>query len=262
MTPADYRTAIGDAVCAALVGRAGVAALWEGGSAATGRLDEYSDIDVVIVAALDEAPAIFDAVERALSGVDRIVHAWRVEPPPFRDTAQRFYFLAGAPRFFAVDCVIVTEAAAAQFLELERHGEPRVLFDRTGNIRAMPLDHASLAARRTQRVVQLQGAIPVYRMLVEKELVRGHPLEALGFYQALLRALIEVLGMRHRPDRFDYGWRYVESELPADAQALIRRYAFVADGTALRQKSDDLGAELTRQLELVSASLPAGPPSR
>jgi hypothetical protein len=106
-----------------------------------------------------------------------------------------------------------------------------------------------------------QGAIPVHRMLIEKELVRGHRLEALGYYQALLRALIELLGMRHRPDRFDYGWRYVESELPADAQALIRRYAFVADRTALRQKSDDLGAELMRQLELVNASLPAGPPS-
>lgn len=97
MTPADYRTAIGDAVCSALIERAGVAALWEGGSAATGRLDEYSDIDVVIVAGLEAAPAIFDAVERALSGVDRIVHTWRVEPPPFRDTAQRFYF-SPAPR--------------------------------------------------------------------------------------------------------------------------------------------------------------------
>ena len=142
MTPADYRTAIGDAICAALIEHAGVAALWEGGSAATGRLDEYSDIDLVIVAGLEAAAAIFDAVERALSGVDRIVHTWRVEPPPFRDTAQRFYFLAGAPRFFAVDCVVVTEAGAPQFLELERHGEPRVLFDRTATIRALPLDHA------------------------------------------------------------------------------------------------------------------------
>ena len=261
MTPADYRTAIGDAICAALIEHAGVAALWEGGSAATGRLDEYSDIDLVIVAGLEAAAAIFDAVERALSGVDRIVHTWRVEPPPFRDTAQRFYFLAGAPRFFAVDCVVVTEAGAPQFLELERHGEPRVLFDRTATIRALPLDHASLAARRAQRVVQLQGAIPVYRMLVEKELARSHPLEALGFYQALLRALIELLGMRHRPDRFDYGWRYVESELPADAQALIRDHAFIADGPALEQKVKNLGAELTRQLEMLSASQQADPPS-
>ena len=109
--------------------------------------------------------------------------------------------------------------------------------------------------------MQLQGATPVYRMLVEKELVRGHPLEALGFYQTLLRALIELLGMRHRPDRFDYGWRYVESELPADAQALIRRYAFVADGLALEQKVKDLGADLTLQLEMLSASQQADPPS-
>lgn len=261
MTPANYRSAIGDAICAALVERADVAAVWEGGSAATGRLDEYSDIDVVIVAALDGATGIFDAVEDALSGVDRVVHTWRVEPASFRDTAQRFYFLAGAPRFFAVDCVIVAATAAPQFLELERHGEPRVLFDHSGTIRALPLDHSSLAARRAQRLAQLQGAVPVYRMLVEKELARNHPLEALGFYQTLLRALIELLGMRHRPDRFDYGWRYVESELPADAQALIRRYAFVADGPALERKIDDLGTELALQFEAVSASLRADPPS-
>jgi len=97
MTPADYRTAIGDAICAALIEHAGVAALWEGGSAATGRLDEYSDIDLVIVAGLEAAAAIFDAVERALSGVDRIVHTWRGEPPPF-STLRSASIFSPAPR--------------------------------------------------------------------------------------------------------------------------------------------------------------------
>ena len=86
-------------------------------------------------------------------------------------------------------------------------------------------------------------------MLVEKELARDHPLQALGFYQVLLRALIEILGMRYRPHRFDYGWRYVETELPEQAQHLIARYAFVADHVRLRQLSGELGEELTRQLE-------------
>ena len=44
-----------------------VAGCWEGGSAATGRVDEFSDVDLVIVASLDVADAIFTAVEDAIS---------------------------------------------------------------------------------------------------------------------------------------------------------------------------------------------------
>lgn len=262
MTPATYRAAVAEAVVGALSSCDDVAGCWEGGSAATGRLDDFSDIDLVIVAELDRANAIFETVERALEGVDRIVHRWHVEPPPFRDTAQRFYFLAGAPRFFAVDCAITTAAGALQFLERERHGAPCVYFDRTGTIRALPLDRAALEARRAQRLAQLQGALPVYRMLVEKELARGHALEASGFYQALLRALIELLGMRDRPDRFDFGWRYVDTQLSEASRSLLRRFAFVADAAALKTHSVELGAELDRLLAAVKASLQADRPSR
>ena len=86
-------------------------------------------------------------------------------------------------------------------------------------------------------------------MLVQKELARGHPLEAFGFHQVLLRALIELLGMQYRPDRFDYGWRYVETELPEDARQLIKRYAFVGDADALPRLSSELGEELAHRLE-------------
>jgi hypothetical protein len=85
-------------------------------------------------------------------------------------------------------------------------------------------------------------------MLVDKELARGRPLEALGFYQALLRALLEVLGMEHRPERFDFGWRYVETQLPEDARNLLAHYAFVADEAALRERAPGLADELQRRL--------------
>jgi len=98
-----YRQRIRDAIVSALQLRHDVAGCWEGGSAATGRLDEFSDIDLVVVAPLDAAAAVFPVIETALTDVGEISHRWHVDSPPFRDTAQRFYFLAGAPRFFAVD---------------------------------------------------------------------------------------------------------------------------------------------------------------
>ncbi len=134
-------------------------------------------------------------------------------------------------------------------MERERHGDPQVQFDRSAKIAALPLDRPALDARWFHRLAQLRGAVPVFRMLLAKELARGHPLEAFGFHQVLLRALIELLGMRYRPDRFDFGWRYVETELPEPAQRLIERYAFIADAGALRQLSSELAEELMRQLE-------------
>jgi hypothetical protein len=94
-------------------------------------------------------------------------------------------------------------------------------------------------------------------MLVDKELARGQPLEALGFYQVLVRALIDLLGMRHRPERFDFGWRYVERELPEDAQALIARHAFVADAAALAAGR----VSIVREIDVLLASLTEPPPT-
>lgn len=247
MNAASFRRVIVEAVVARLLPMTAVRACFEGGSAATGRLDEFSDMDLVVVAPLASADDVFAAVESALSP-HAIAHAWRVDPPPFPQTAQRFYFLADAPRFFAVDCVVASEAGVEPFLERERHGEPLVYFDRTSRIRARDADRAALAARRARRWDQLRGAVPVFAMLVDKELARGRPLEALGFYQGLLRALLEVLGIEHRPDRFDFNWRYVETQLPEDARALLARYAFVAGEQALRERAPQLADELRRRL--------------
>jgi hypothetical protein len=75
-----------------------------------------------------------------------------------------------------------------------------------------------------------------------------------GFYQVLVRALIELLGMQHRPDRFDFGWRYVERELPPSAQALIARHAFVPNGQSLASLSASLVDEITGLLDVLTAA--------
>jgi hypothetical protein len=270
--PASYRARVARAIVAALHDDPTVSALGESGAAARGRTDALSDLDLMIVAPLPAAAALFERVESALRGIAPISHRWTVDPSPFPGLSQRFYFLSGAPRYFAVDVSILSRAGLEPFLERERHGEMVVLFDREGILRPRTLDHGALTARMSARRRQLRGAVPVYDMLVAKELERGHALEALGFHQALLRALIELLGMRHRPERFDFGWRYVERELPPAAQALIARHAYVADAAALSAARpalvnailallDELDAAGTAAPAALSAAAPAGPPS-
>ena len=223
-----YRECIFAAVLPALLGDATVRACWEGGSIAFGRADEFSDIDLYIVADAAHHQPILDMFEHALAAGAPIAHVWAVDPSAFAGVSQRIYLLEGAPRFFAVDCAVVTVAGAAQFLERERHGEARVLFDRDGTACASSLDQAPHDARLRQRLAQIRGSWPVYRTLVEKELARGRSLDAIGFYfGGLLRPLVELLGMRYRPERFDYGWRYLHQDLPVELQQRLEGFAYL-----------------------------------
>ncbi|HET9023022.1 MAG TPA: nucleotidyltransferase domain-containing protein, partial [Burkholderiaceae bacterium] len=63
MNAANYRRTMIEAVIARLLPLPAVRACFEGGSAATGRLDDYSDVDLVIVAPLPSADVAFEAVE-------------------------------------------------------------------------------------------------------------------------------------------------------------------------------------------------------
>lgn len=230
-----WRDRVIAAVLPALVTRADVRGVWEGGSVAMGRADAFSDIDLYVVAAPDVHVVILDAFEAALAGAVSIAHTWRVEPSSFPGVTQRIYLLHDAPPFFQVDCALVTPAAAPQFLERERHGVPRVLLDRDGTIGAPPLDRDAHAARMKLRLAQIRAAWPVYRSIVEKELTRGRALDAIGFaFNGLLRPLVELAGMRHRPDRFDYGWRYLHHDLPTELQQTLQRLAYVDSPATLR----------------------------
>jgi hypothetical protein len=232
---AAFRERIFQAVVPVLEADPTVRGCWEGGSVAMGRADELSDIDLYVVAELPEHVAILDKFETALRDAATVAHAWRVDPQSYAGITQRIYLLSDAPRFFAVDCAAITAAASVQFLERERHGEARVLFDRDGSITVPPLDRARHDEKMQLRLKQIRGSWPVYRTVVEKELARGRSLDAIGFYfNGLMRPLIELVGMRDRPDRFDYGWRYLHDELSSEVVRQLEALAYVETPERIR----------------------------
>ena len=70
MTPHAYRQRVTEAIVSALNMQQDVAGCWEGGAAAIGRIDKFSDIDIVVVAPLDAADTIFAAIETAISAIN------------------------------------------------------------------------------------------------------------------------------------------------------------------------------------------------
>jgi len=94
---------------------------------------------------------------------------------------------------------------------------------------------------------------PSYKLVVTSAagLVQGP--EYLGFYQGLvLRPLVELLRMKHCPERHDYGMRYLGLDLPPDVVAELQSLAFVAEAAALplkHERADALVRSLLAELE-------------
>ncbi len=197
-----------------------------GGSDATGRTDEHSDIDLVAVVDDGAVEAAFAAIHAALEELSPLLHRWRLADPTWHGHSQEFVSLRDADPAHFVDLVVQTPSGGERFLEVERHGHALVLFDRAGVLAPMPLDRAALHTRIDERVAVLRERFPLFQTLVTRAVRRGFVAEAAVAYQDhTYRPLIELLRIRHCPDRFDYGARYLDRDLPPALRAEVEALA-------------------------------------
>ena len=228
------RNSLVAAVVDAVRDRPDVLAAWEGGSAAWGNADRWSDADVQLLAADDDpatSTAIFDAVERALAAGDGITHRFDVPEPAWHGHAQRFHRVAAAGPFVMLDLVVVRPGVPERFLAPEQHGHARVLFDRGApgapHTAPPPFDANAHRTRMRRAYDDAVARFDLFQPLVVKDIARGRLVDAIAFYHGLtLRPLVTLLGLRHRPLRFDFGNRYLHADLPpAEAAQLADLFA-------------------------------------
>lgn len=247
------REAIVAALTRALVPAPGVVAAFLGGSDATGRTDRFSDIDLVVVVEPDAVQATFDACHAALEELSPIAHQWRIPEPSWHGHAQEFLSLRDADPAHFIDLLVQTPSGGERFLEPERHGDPVVLFDRAGVLAAQPLDRDALAARIDGRVAVLRQRFPLFQTLVTRAVARGYVVEAATAYQDYtLRPLIELLRIRHCPERFDYGARYLDRDLPEALRVELESLALPrspAEVEAFRARADALFTATLAELD-------------
>jgi hypothetical protein len=114
-----------------------ILAAWEGGSTANGTGDQYSDIDLSLLVTSPLRP-ILDRIESALEKL-QVSHTWQpIKSFWGEGMMQRVIVLKDSPKHFSVD-VAVFDFAHPQllkdFLEVERHGQPHVYFDKPNLIK-------------------------------------------------------------------------------------------------------------------------------
>jgi predicted nucleotidyltransferase len=216
------------ALRAALEPVPGARAMWEAGSAAFGRADAWSDLDLYVLAEDDAVEAVITAADEALRALSRIAARRRLPEPTWHGHSQVFVRLADAPEHLVVDLVVLHRSVPERFLERERHGVPIVCFDRYGEITAVPLDRAAFAAATARRLESLGHEFALFQGFVRAEVARGDALAALGAYRAYtLRPLLEAVRMRHCPERYDYGPKYSRHDLPPEVVARLEHLFFV-----------------------------------
>jgi predicted nucleotidyltransferase len=195
-------------------------AAWEAGSAAFGRADADSDLDLGILCAPGAGAQVLDELEAALREVAPELDAWDVGVSLFG--VQRFWQPAGAPAaapICMVDASVIEHEAQPELwrelLTPERHGGAIPVHDPRGLLVAPAFDADAHRARLAAELERIRVRRPIFGDFPAKELARGRAIDAHAMYQRMLvDPLVALLGMRHRPLRWDFGRRYLHEELP------------------------------------------------
>ena len=122
-------------------------AMWEGGSAAFNRLDEWSDIDLQFDVADDKVEETFQAVQAVLEQLSPIDLLYRTPALPWPGIFQIFYRLSKAGPYLLIDTAVIQHSAQDKLLEEPLHGKAIFYFDKIGLAQQPAFDWAALQER-------------------------------------------------------------------------------------------------------------------
>jgi hypothetical protein len=228
------------ALCDALEPLEYTHALWEGGAAAFQRVDEWSDLDLLIDVDDEYVSDTLQVIEATLEKLSPIELKYEVPQPSWHGHAQVFYRLQNTSKYLILDLTVIRHSHPNKFLQPELHGQVVIYFDKSNVALAPLLDHQELATRLKGRLSALKITFELFQILTLKELNRGNLIEALNFYHNFtLRPLVEVLRIPHEPTRHGFYTRYIYYDLPSEIIQKLERLFFVTDGDDLLLKRQD-----------------------
>jgi predicted nucleotidyltransferase len=194
-----------------------VLSLWQGGSQAHGYTDEWSDLDVAVIVEDNFVQKTFDIVETALAEIAEIELKYRIPEPTWHGHSQCFWRLKQTSPFLLIDFAVIKRSSKNDFLEIERHGNVPIAFDKANLIVPQHLDRSKHLSEMQLRFNEIKNRFDLLQSLVKKEIYRGHLIEAIGNYHAwTLLPLVEVLGMIYRPHRYDFKLKYFSRDFPPE----------------------------------------------
>lgn len=188
------------------------------GSAVTGGWDDHSDLDVETWCSGD-AVTTYDAVLALARDELDVDHVWELPAATWPDGRQCFIHLqpdaADLSRpTLLVDLVVLTTPERLT-MDTRRHGTPIVLHDPEGVMVIEDDDEAEMEAGRRLAVEQTAARRQTAAWLVERAIARDDLAEATTLHLRFgVEPLVRLLRIQHCPARWDFGLRYLRTDLP------------------------------------------------
>lgn len=218
-----------------------VNAVWQCGSAAFKRVDEWSDIDFVVDVADDKIMDIFPILDESLGNLSKIEDTFEAAQGMSEGAYQKVYKLEGTSKFLVIEVCAVKHSSTDKFLTKEIHGDTIVHFDKCDVTKPIPIDKAEFASTLRARIERAEKVFRMNQFLIEKELNRKNFIEAFAFYQGYsLSILLEMLRIRHNPYRYSFRTRYVYYDFPEAVVNKLHNFYFIKDGDELRQRHQEV----------------------
>lgn len=229
-----------------------VNAMWEGGSAAFNRLDQWSDIDLQFDVADDKVEETFRAIQEVLESLSPINLLHRTPALPWPGIFQIFYRLSNASPYLLIDTAVIQHSAADKLLDEPLHGKAVFYFDKVGVAQVPLFDWDALQERLAKRVESMRKTFDLYQCMVTKEVYRQNPLDALMFYNSCtMRPLVEALRILHTPARHGFGIHYAYVDLPAEVSQRLEALHFVRDLEEIGRKREEAEEWFYQTLEQI-----------
>jgi predicted nucleotidyltransferase len=193
-----------------------VYALWLEGADARGIVDEFSDLDVWLDVEDGQEENVLKQIEQHLNELATLDFVYR-KPDFHPQIKQCFFHLANTSEFLIVDVCIQSHSREIEF---EPNDPVKVIFDKS-NVIHFKQDTEKINVLEQAKAIQSQ--VMLYRVWVLKALKRGHWLEAVSYYfECILEPLTRVLRLRYTPEKYEYGFKHFDQNLPEDVVAKLK----------------------------------------
>ncbi len=216
-------------------------AVWEGGSSATGYLDEYSDLDLMIISDDERVEDVFSLLQSFFQNNYGILKQFRIPEPAWHGMSQCFYLIDKAPRFFYLDIAVQKLVNKDKFQESDRHGIPIKWFDKKQLINPSPTPEETVLSKGKNAYKFSTELFFVVEVEVLKLIERGRLVDAsIELQGSILRRLSILLNLKYRPAKVDFGLKYGYRDYPEDVYNRLRKLVTYNDIETLKANANEV----------------------
>ncbi|HXK49916.1 MAG TPA: nucleotidyltransferase domain-containing protein [Clostridiales bacterium] len=230
-----------------------VIAVWEGGSAATGFLDDHSDLDLAVVCEDDAVEDVFFEIESHLESVYGIEEKFRMPEPAWHGFSQCFYKTGNVPELFYFDIAVIKRSNPNKFTETDRHGEAVIWFEKEKMVVPSVTPEEEIISKGKKLFHMATDTLFLTEIELKKALARRNFTEAFHQYFLIIyRTLGILLNLKYRPCKSDFGLRYADRDYEKHDAEFLDGLFKVTSTEELREKSDKVLlriSELREELE-------------